>query len=208
MTRKTGADGAGLDAESLDYYSANVAKFAEFADGLELEPRLLRFMDALPAGARVLELGCGVGIDAQAMLSRGLDVDATDGCLEMAQEAERRLGRPARVMLFTELDAHSGYDGVWANAALLHVPREGLAGVLGRVHSALKPGGLFYASFKTGRAEGRDKFGRYFNYPSREELAAGFSEAGEWSGTDVDADSMAGLDGTVSEWLHVFARKA
>jgi SAM-dependent methyltransferase len=208
MTRKTGADGAGLDAESLRYYSANVAKFAEFADGLELEPRLLKFMDALPKDARVLELGCGVGLDAQAMLARGLDVDATDGCLEMAQEAERRLGRRVRVMLFTELDADGEYDGVWANAALLHVPREGLTDVLARVHCALKPGGLLYASFKTGRAEGRDKFGRYFNYPSREELAAFFSEAGDWARADVETDSLAGLDGTLSEWLHVFVRKA
>jgi SAM-dependent methyltransferase len=169
---------------------------------------LLKFMDALPKDARVLELGCGVGIDAQAMLARGLDVDATDGCLEMAQEAERRLGRPVRVMLFNELDARNDYDGVWANAALLHVPREGLADVLARVHVALKRGGLLYASFKTGRAEGRDKFGRYFNYPSRDELAVFFSEAGDWSQTDVDADSLAGLDGSLSEWLHVFARKA
>ncbi len=29
----------------------------------------------------------------------------------------------------------------WASACLLHVPREELAGILGRIHRALKPGG-------------------------------------------------------------------
>ena len=54
----------------------------------------------------------------------------------------------------------------WANACLLHVPRDELAGVLGLIRRALKPAGTFYASYKTGDGAGRDTLNRYYNYPS------------------------------------------
>ena len=46
------------------------------------------------------------------------------------------------------------YDGVWANACLLHVRREDLPAVLGRLAEATRRGGLLYASFKEGDGEG------------------------------------------------------
>jgi len=84
----------------------------------------------------------------------------------MAAEASRRLGRPVGTLLFHELDAVEAYDGVWANACLLHVPRPELAQVLARIWRALKPAGYFYASYKAGSVDGRDKLNRYYNYPT------------------------------------------
>ena len=61
------------------------------------------------------------------MLARGYDVTPTDGSPEMADVASRRIGRPVKTLLFHDLDAVEAYDGVWANACLLHVPRPELA---------------------------------------------------------------------------------
>ena len=55
---------------------------------------------------------------------RGFDVTPTDGSPEMAEVASRRLGRPVGTLLFHDLDEVEAYDGVWANACLLHVPRD------------------------------------------------------------------------------------
>ena len=33
------------------------------------------------------------------------------------------------------------------------------------IRRALKPGGTFYASYKTGEGDGRDTLDRYYNYP-------------------------------------------
>ena len=141
------------------------------------------------------------------MQQQGFDVDATDGSPEMAAQAAARLGRPARVMAFDELDAEATYDAVWANACLLHVPRAGLSGVLGRVHRALRPGGLFYAGYKAGDGEGRDRLGRYYKYPDRAVLEEAYATAGRWAVLDFeDADGM-GYDGVATPWLHVSARK-
>jgi len=73
----------------------------------------------------------------------------------------RSVGR-VRVMRFAALDAEAGYYGVWANACLLHVPRADLLAILARIHRALRPDGLFAASYKTGMDKGRDCFGKYF----------------------------------------------
>ncbi len=62
------------------------------------------------------------------MIAAGFDVTPTDGSAGLAREAEKRLGRPARVMKFEELSETGAYAAVWANACLLHVPEDGLAG--------------------------------------------------------------------------------
>ena len=121
------------------------------------------------------------------MLARGFDVTPTDGSPEMAEIASRRLGRPVGTLLFHDLDAVEAYDGVWANACLLHVPRDQLAGILALIHRALKPGGAFYASYKTGEGDGRDTLNRYYNYPTEDWLRATYAQAGEWT-RSVDRD--------------------
>jgi len=193
-----------FDDDTLRFYRGNATAYAE------RKPRsatLTRFLGELPAGAKILELGCGAGYQAEAMLAAGFDVEATDGSPELAAEAARRLGRPVRTMLFHELDAAEAYDGVWAHACLLHVPRDELSAILARVWRALKPGGLFYASFKSGDGEGRDKLARYYNYPSEPWLRERYSEAGPWAAIAVDTSEGKGFDQEVASFLHVTARK-
>ena len=63
-------------------------------------------------------------------------------------------------MLFQELDAVEKYDGIWACASILHLPKDELAAVIRKTETALKHGGTIYASFKYGSFEGirRDRF--------------------------------------------------
>jgi SAM-dependent methyltransferase len=195
------------DDPTLRFYAERAAAYAaESRTGPAA--RLGAFLDLLPAGALVLELGCGNGQDAAAMLARGFRADPTDGSPEMAAQASARLGRPVRVMPFDALDAEAVYDAVWAHACLLHVPWAGLPGVLRRIRRALKPGGLFEASYKggAGAGEGRDRFGRYYSYPDRESLTAAYALSGDWS-VSVEEGEGKGYDGIVTPWLHVRARR-
>ena len=52
--------------------------------------------------------------------------------------------------------------------------------MLALIHRALKPGGIFYASYKTGEGDGRDTLNRYYNYPSPDWLRATYAQAGSW----------------------------
>ncbi|WP_077960647.1 class I SAM-dependent methyltransferase [Ensifer adhaerens] len=189
--------------ETLAFYRDNAATYA----GRERKPpteRLAAFIDRLPPGAAVLDLGCGGGHDSLILLEHGLDVTACDGSAELAREAEARVGRKVEVVRFQEIDWQARFDGIWAEASLLHVPRAELADVLTRIRQALRPGGFVQASFKAGSSEGHDRFGRYFNYPSAAWLRDCFEKAG-WSNVEISEADGGGYDGEPTRWLHVTA---
>lgn len=194
------------DKTTLDFYAANAATYVQHGDD-EPNARLTQFIAALPAGAHVLELGAGSGRDAAHMLAQGLDVDATDASPDLAAEAAKRLGRPVRQLRFDELEAEAAYDGIWASASLLHAPASELTDDLARIHRALRPGGLFVASFKAGNGEGRDRFGRYYNYPDAETLLAHYRSAAPWASLTLDAVMGSGYDNEPTQWLWVSARQ-
>jgi SAM-dependent methyltransferase len=193
------------DADTLGFYAAEAEIYAGRARELG-EARLRRFAELLPAGGQVLELGCGGGQDSEALLALGFDVTPTDGSPELAAQAQKRLGRQVSVLLFEDLTTEAAFDGVWANACLLHVPRPALPGILARVHRALRPGGAFYASFKAGEAEGRDRFDRYYNYPDAGWLRSAYGD-GRWSSLDIEENLGGGYDQEPTRWLHATAIK-
>jgi len=187
------------------FYADNASLYAARERNLP-KSRLDAFLAALPAGASILELGCGAGQDAAYMLALGFDVTPTDGSAELANEAEKLIGRPVRIMRFETLDASAAFDGIWAEASLLHVPRSDLPGIFDRILRALKDGGIFHSSFKAGDAEGHDTLGRYYNYPSAEWLTALLREGG-WKDIAMTEADGGGFDRKPTKWLYVSARK-
>ena len=195
------------DADTLAFYEREAMRYAARAKP-ERNRQLEDFMANLARGARVLELGCGDGKDSEAMIRSGFDVTPSDGSIALARVAEARLGRPVKIMRFEDLDEQAAYDGVWANACLLHVPEDRLADVLAKVHAALRHGGRFYASFKQGDGGGRDALGRYYNYPSREKLTATYAQAGNWGALAIEEGRSVGYDGVPRIFMHVTVVKA
>jgi SAM-dependent methyltransferase len=194
-----------VDEATLQFYRDNARSYAEWAKAPSA--RLKNFLALLPLGGSILELGCGAGNHSAEILANGFQLRATDGSPEMAEIASRRLGHPVETLLFDELDAHDAYDGVWASACLLHVPRDDLAAILRRIHRALKPEGVFYASFKAGEGDGRDNLGRYYNYPSPEWLQATYAAAGSWSSISSGTSEIKSFDETPATMLHLVVRK-
>jgi SAM-dependent methyltransferase len=194
-----------MDEESLNFYRRNADAYAGWAKAPTT--RLTGFLALLPPGGSILELGCGAGNHSAKMLEAGFAVRPTDGSPEMAEVASRRLGCTVETMLFHELNEHEAYDGVWASACLLHVPKDELGGILGRIRGALKPEGVFYASFKVGDGDGRDKLGRYYNYPSAEWLRGTDAAAGEWNSLASDTSVIQSFDETPATMLHLVVRK-
>jgi len=194
-----------VDETTLQFYRNNAQVYAEWAK--TPSTRLAGFLALLPRGGSILELGCGAGNHAAMMPAAGFAVRATDGSPEMAEIAAHRLGHAVEAMLFHELDDHDAYDGVWASACLLHVPRDELSRVLSRIHRALKPSGVFYASFKLGEGDGRDSLGRYYNYPTARWLQSAYAEAGPWISLASDTSEIKSFDEAPATLLHLTVRK-
>ena len=192
------------DPDTIAFYQTRAPHWV-FHSGERHSLQLDAFLDRLPAGAAVLELGCGGGRDAARMKARGFDVDATDAVPALVERANQAFGIGARVMAFHELGAEAAYAGVWAHASLLHAPRAALPDVLARIHRALVPGGWHFASFKLGEAEGRDLLGRLHNFPSPEWLVALYEQAGFVIAAQATYAGQAS-DGTTRDWIDVTVR--
>ncbi|WP_353473710.1 class I SAM-dependent methyltransferase [Salipiger sp. H15] len=191
------------DEETLRVYAARARDYEAMAEG-KVFPTLPAFLAALPTGGRVLDLGCGPGLEAAHMARAGFVVEAMDAAPEMVALAAARPGVDAWQASFDELTAEHRYDGIWAAFSLLHAPRADMPRHLAAIARALKPGGRLGLTLKEGQGEARDRLGRFYSYYSEPELRHLLAGAG-LSVTSVTRGAGSGLDGTVSPWLSVLA---
>ncbi|MGB3797023.1 MAG: class I SAM-dependent methyltransferase [Alteraurantiacibacter sp.] len=164
------------------------------------------FLDRLPDGAHILELGCGGGRDASRMIERGFCVDMTDGSNGMAIKARERTGQDVRLLRFDELDGLDAFDAVWAHASLHHQPLAGLGDVLARIYRATRAHGWFFANYKLGDGDARDSLGRLYNFAPRTHLLELYRSAG-WQWDSVEDYRASGLDKVERDWIAITARK-
>ena len=192
--------------QTLQYYNQNAEQFVAGTLAADMAEIRKRFLDCLPAGALILDFGCGSGRDTKAFLEAGYRVDATDGSQELCERASELTGIHVKRMLFTELDAKNTYDGIWACASILHLNKNDLAAVLRRVERALKPGGVLYTSFKYGTFEGL-RNGRYFTYFTEESIREFWTSESSLQIFDmrVSQDVRAGREG--EQWINLLARR-
>jgi SAM-dependent methyltransferase len=205
----------GASAATVRAYDASAADYRDRTIDLPdpVVAAIARFAAVLPPGARVLEIGSGGGRDARALEEAGLRVrrtDVTPGFVEMlrAEGYEADLVDPLTDDLTDPVAPGAPYPAIWANACLLHVRREDLPTVLGRLAEATERDGLLYATVKEGDGEGWSVHGnvtspRLFTY-WREEPLREVLDATGWSVAHVGHHE--GSRG--EEWLEVLATRA
>ena len=96
----------------------------------------------------ILDAGCGSGRDSKFFLEQGFNVHAIDASMEMCQLAAEYIGIPVKCLRFDEIEFDSQFNGIWANASLLHIEKSSLPDILRKFNRALKPDGIMYASWK------------------------------------------------------------
>jgi SAM-dependent methyltransferase len=135
---------------TVAYYEAHAEAFVRDTIGVDMTPLYEPFLALLPPGGHILDAGCGSGRDARAFKQLGYAVTAFDASPALARLASLLIGQPVEVLRLQELEHEAMFDGVWACASLLHVPRAELGGVLGRFNRSLRPSGVVYLSVKEG----------------------------------------------------------
>ena len=95
----------------------------------------------------ILDLGCGPGRDLRHFRSLGHEAIGLDGSEEFVAMARRYAGCEVLHQDFLAMDLPDcRFDGIFANAALFHVPRQELSRVLRQLRRSLKPGGVLFSS--------------------------------------------------------------
>ncbi len=192
------------DRETIDVYNARAASYDTLVSRSTPDADLRAFIDAVPPGGLVLDLGCGPGNSAAMMAAAGLVVEASDASHEMVKIARDTYGVDAQVATFDDLAAVGRYDGIWANFSLLHASKADMPRHLAAIKRALKPGGVFHIGVKTGTDELRDSIGRMYSYYTVPELdgllqAAGFTPHSHREGVDK------GLSGEMASFVIILS---
>ena len=142
-----------------------------------------QFIEKLPPGAGILDMGCGTGLNAREFSRAGHRVDAFDYSEAMLALARKNCpaGRFSRSTL-QDYRTPERFDGVCLSFIIVHLPDEEVEALISRLGSLLKPEGLVYISFMSGKTPGYEKTSFsdgeiFFNYFSKERITGLFTEA-------------------------------
>lgn len=166
------------DARTIATYDARAADYAALVKSDRPDVNLQSFINLIPSGGRVLDLGCGPGTASAYMRDAGLRPDPVDASAGMIRIAREKFGLDARQATFSEIAGTAIYDGVWANFSLLHAPRDDLPQHFAGLAKALKPHGVLHIGMKTGDGSSRDAIARLYTYVTAPELSRLLADAG------------------------------
>lgn len=197
-------EAASCDARTILAYADRINEYAELSGSKPEKESLADFLSGIPAGSRIMDLGCGPGFSAAKMRDAGFAVDAMDASPEFAEHARSTYGIDVQIGSFEDLDERDCYAGIWANFSLLHAPKSEMPKLLALIKKALVPGGKLHLGLKLGVGEERDHLGRFYAYYTEAELEALLSEAG-LKISSRKCGRGKGLAGTVSDWIVIIA---
>jgi len=172
-------------------------------------PLLAEWLTCLPIDAKLLDLGCGAGQDAGDLDRRGYRVVGADRSSSLLSLGRRRF----RALPLVRADLRQlpfrvkSFDGLWAAASLIHLPKPVARRVLTDLSKFIRPGGLLAATMTYG-VKSRIVTngwvpGRYFARWKKDELSRAVGRAG-WNILQLQIITNRERRG---RWLHVLAQK-
>lgn len=193
------------DKTAVDYYK----RVSEF----ELLPEITEFIKIVKKDGKILDLGCGPGHHSNFFSNQNFKVTGIDLSSEMIKLAKKEFTDiDFKVMDISDLDFEvNTFDGIWASASLLHIPKNNIKLILKKIKEILVNNGILYISLKEGKGSeifndvrygGVDKFYVYYQL---EEIKNILKDVGfdileiklKEKRTNYDTNS----------WLHIFCKK-
>jgi SAM-dependent methyltransferase len=178
------AELADVSATTIAHYDQSAESFwrgTKDHDVSQNVAALLRHLSGTPPQA-ILDLGCGPGRDLATFRALGHHAIGLDGSANFVRMAKAHAGCEVLLQDLLRLELPPArFDGVFANAALFHVPSQELPRVLGELWATLRDGGILFAS----NPRGPDieewhgmRYGTYVSWPTWQRYAtdAGFVE--------------------------------
>lgn len=195
-----------MNNKTIEFYNKKAEEYNADTFSANVSELRKKFLQYLQPGSSILDFGCGSGRDSKAFQEAGYRTDAIDGSEELCRIASKNAGIPVKCVLFQELNATDQYDGIWACASLLHLPKQELTEVFRRMEKALKKNGCIYVSFKYGNFAG-ERNGRYFTDLTEDALRklSGKDENLMIEETWITGDARPGR--SEEKWLNAILKK-
>ncbi|MDC7235541.1 MAG: class I SAM-dependent methyltransferase [Spirochaetales bacterium] len=212
-----------MNQTTRSYNSCAHAYDRKFSSYTLYTERIADFARQLPRECRILDLGCGSGINAQLMNQLGHSVTGIDLSESMIDLARRRCpGLPflkGAAESAGELLANSGiplpFDALCLSFLIVHLEEPECTRLLGTVKNLVKSGGFLYLSFMPyapGKAHGYEStsFSQdhiYFHYHKEEHIKAVLKEQGFQLVSEIREDYKE-ADGSITEDLFLIFRQS
>ena len=161
-----------ITAGTLGHYDRSADTFRERTRDHDVQQNIDALLQHIEGAApfEILDFGCGPGRDLQTFTRLGHHATGLEGSARLAAMARADSGCEvlAQDFLALQLPAER-FDGVFANAALFHVPSQELPRVLGQLFDSLKPGGVLFSSNPRGTGEEGwrgERYGAWHDLPA------------------------------------------
>jgi len=209
MAQLNALDIEALTRRTLEHYERSAEDFWRGTRDHDVSQNigaLLRHIEGEPPFT-ILDFGCGPGRDVKAIADLGHVAVGLDGSARFVEMARAYSGCEVLQQDFLKLKLPAGrFDGVFANAALFHVPGQELPRVLRELRATLRPRGVLFSSNPRGHNEegwNQERYGAYWDLETwrRDLAAAGFIELEHYY-------RPAGLPRERQPWLATVWRRA
>lgn len=145
-----------------------------------------KFHELLPAG-KIIEIGSGGGRDALELVELGykyVGTDVSSGLLEVARNELPNQSFYEQSVYDLDLGGEL-FDGFWASAVLLHIPKARIKEALDRIKTVITDRAIGFISLKDGTGERMEteeidgqKIERFFSYWPKDDFTNILSDTG------------------------------
>ncbi len=124
-------------------------KFNEPSDNID------DFLKLIGKGGKILDAGCGPGVDVAYVASKGFDIIGIDFSEKMLEIAKR--GNPK--IYFRKADIRklnfkpNTFDGIIASFSIIHIPKKNINKTVDNFYKLLKPNGVIYIGIQEGKSQ-------------------------------------------------------
>lgn len=195
-----------LAHHTLNFYNTNAELYAEWTRGIDLAHLYQPFLTNIPRNGKILDVGCGAGRDLKRFVEEGFEAVGIDPSEKLAVMASEFSGCKVLVSGVQDISFNQEFDGAWACASLIHLPRLQLPSALDKIFLALRPRGILFMSMQIGSGDEVLEDGRFVARYTLEELShaierAYFEIVNMWTTPDSLPERLS------VTWVNVIARK-
>ena len=161
--------------ETLNSYDSTAQEYAKNVETFVLHKQLDGFVYRIMQNNSeefkpyVVDLGCGSGRDLAELSKRNCKVMGVDFSEELLAIAKQNM--PNAELIKSDMRTYGfnydEFDGIWANASLLHIPKNEISDLIFNVYNMLKPKGVLFTSIKEGVGEEIIEDKRYDGNPRK-----------------------------------------
>ena len=120
-----------------------------------ISPHLDDFLNLVQPKGKILDVGCGPGVDSQYMSLKGFDVIGIDNAEQMLALARQKKSNAKFVLhdMITWNRESSSFDAILASYSLVHIPKNKIQRVLKKFNRMLKKKGILSINIHEGESE-------------------------------------------------------